>query len=108
MSKHRTEFSFTYAGSPANKQVNAMATIASKINALKTGKAQANTNAERNKYNQQILKYKKNFNNARQKYRNILRAKIAAIREEYHKLNIANLENAMRRGHVTRKRGRGA
>ena len=108
MSKHRTAFSFTYAGSPATKMGNAIKTIILKLRNLESRKAQANTNAKKNNYNQQIRKYKEQLNNSRKKYRNLLKAKIAGIREQYENLSRQNLEAAIKRGHVTNGRGRGA
>jgi uncharacterized coiled-coil DUF342 family protein len=108
MSKHRTAFSFTYAGSPATKMENAIKTIGLKLNNLESRKLQANTNSKKANINQQIRKYKEQLNNIRKKYRNLLRAKIAGIREQYENLSRQNLEAAIKRSHVTTGRGRGA
>jgi hypothetical protein len=75
------------------------------IKNTKLKRAQVNSNTSRASLNKKIK-------NAEVELRRLLSETHKAITAHYNnlyqKLNIANLEAAMRRGHVTRKRGRGA
>lgn len=110
MSKHRTAFSFTYAASPLTNIKNRIKTIKLKIQYLESLKAQANTNAKKSNINQKIQKYKQQLNNSHKKQRNILRNRVAAITAHYNnlyqKLNIANLERAIKERRVAVRRRR--